>query len=491
MALARTVLTGVVLLAAPNAGAQEASPPIPARGAAPVAITGVTVIDVVGGRRRRDRTVVIRGTRIVVEGASARVRVPTGALHVDGRGKFLIPGLWDMHVHALPKDTRPRALETSFPLFVANGVTGVREMGSWLDTLRAVRAGSRLTAHIAPRMIAAGAPIDGPERSVDFMLAAASSADGRRLVDSVADAGADFVKVYNFLRKDVYAAVADEAARRHLPLAGHVPMELSALEAAAAGQRSLEHLIDLPASCASNESALRAGRSAALAGGGIRTAQDFTRMRRAEEDSAAAHFDASRCRAVLRRLARSDTWLCPTLAVKAAAGDPARVSDPRLRFIEPEARANAGLVRPLRAGDTAEVAARRRALIPALRLVREASLAGVPLLAGTDLPNAYLLPGFSLHEELQLLVRAGLTPAAALRAATWEPARFLGATDSLGTVSPGKLADLVLLDADPLTDIAHTTHIRAVVLNGRYLDRPALDALLASAERAASGSASR
>ena len=473
-----------VTFSTPAAGQAGGAPNAPP----PLVITDVTVIDVVAGRGVPGRTVLIQGDRIRAVGARAgrgAVRIPAGASVVDGRGKYLIPGLWDMHVHALPRERRPRATETLFPLFVANGVTGVRDMGDVLDTLIALRARRARDTIVAPRLVAAGPIVDGPHPTFpDQSIAVASASDAPRIVDSLASLGVDFIKVYSRLPRETYLALAAAARRRGIPFAGHVPVEVSVREASDAGQASVEHIADIVIDCSSEEAALRRDYVAAVkdAPSG---ATELTRARRAARTRALATVDWPKCRALFAHLARNGTWVVPTLVVGANASDTTRPNDPRLRYFEAptvagwRAERNAGAPR---SGADASSAVRPAALAEAAPYVRELARAGVRLLAGTDLPNAFTFSGFDLHAELALLVEAGLTPAAALRSATSEAARFLRARDSLGTVAPGKLADLVLLDANPLVDIRNTAKIRAVLLAGRYLDRAALDAVLAGVE---------
>jgi hypothetical protein len=486
---ARATLASIVLSAATLAPlttlvSQSSGTP----NAAPIAITDVTVIDVVAGRRVANRTVVIQGARINVVGprtGRGAVRIPDGATLVDGRGKFLIPGLWDMHVHALPRASRPRATETFFPLFVANGVTGIRDMGDLLDTLVALRARGTRESPATPRLVAAGPIVDGPQPTFpDQSIAVASPNDAPRIVDSLAAASVDFIKVYSRLPRETYQALATAARRRGIPFAGHVPVEVSVRDASDAGQASVEHMADIVIDCSRDEDAIRRDFVSAIKSAPPGAAE-LTRARRAARTRAVATVDWPKCRALFEHLARNGTWVTPTLVVGANAADTTRPNDPRLRYFERatvagwRAERNAGAARP--AADSSTI--RPAQLAEAAPYVREMARAGVRLLAGTDLPNAFTLSGFDLHAELALLVEAGLTPAAALRAATVDAARFLRATDSLGTVASGRLADLVLLDADPLANIHNTATIRAVFLNGRYLDRAALDALLAGVER--------
>ena len=433
-----------------------------------VAITQVSVVDVERGRTVAGQTVLIRDGRIVEVGPAAAVRVPGDARTVDGRGRWLIPGLWDMHVHT----TGPES-ERLLPVYVAFGVTGVRDMGADLDVLRRERARIRAGAAIGPRIVMAGPILDGPLGAPmppahrRFRIELTDPRRARLVVDSLARAGADFIKVHERLSPDVYRAIADEARRVRLPFAGHVPTSVGADEAVTKGQRSIEHLVNVPFACTAAES-------------------ESLRPRHPLETL------FGRCSPVdpapqYRSFATSSVWQTPTLVVQRAIAlrPDTAPGDPGARHVPQPVRTMLHEVGPF-SGPTppADVRRRLRALMDKrLQQVGALHRAGVSLLVGTDAPG--VAPGWSAHEEMRLLVIAGLPPAAALRAATLEPARWLGATDSLGTIARGRRADVVLLDADPLADIRNTTRIRAVIADGRLFERAALDTLLADAARRA------
>jgi cytosine/adenosine deaminase-related metal-dependent hydrolase len=473
-------------------------PAIPAAAQDRLAITSVTVLDVAEGALRPHQTVILSGDRIAAVGDADAVEVPAGAVVIDGSGSYLIPGLWDMHVHLFNQVSQRPPNLWYFPLFVANGVTGVREMWTMpadaavLGDWRARMAAGTL---LAPRIAAAGALVDGPGSLWPTSERVATAEDARRFVRDVHRAGLDFVKVYSYLPREAYFAVLEEAARLGLPAAGHIPLRVRAGEAAAAGQRSNEHLEQMREACSTRETEILKERERLYA-------RKYTVE---EDDSLWEHhkrltldtFDESVCRAVAERLAAAPLWQVPTLVNERrwylGNTDP---EDPRLAYVPGHERrvwqegyGSYGVVSEDLAAMTYSGPAEQlmRKWTSHLDLVRVLNRAGVPFLAGTDLGGPYLYPGFSLHDELELLVEAGLSPLEALRAATLNPARYLEATDSLGTVAPGKLADLVLLSANPLEDIRNTRRIAAVVLNGRYLDRAVLDRWLAEAERAAEG----
>jgi hypothetical protein len=445
-----------------------------------LALTHAAVVDVEGGHIVPDQTVLVSGGRIAAVGA--RVAVPAGARVVDARGKYVIPGLWDMHVHAAREG---RALHF-WPLFLANGVTGVREMGSYLDSLQHWRARAHAAGPDAPRIVWSTPMLDGVPTSWVHGFGVPDAAAARAAADSMRRLGFDFLKVYDRLPRDAYFALAAEAKRHAIPFAGHVPESVSAAEASDAGQRSLEHigsavyLACVPGGEALLEAFLDAQKRLGAAADSARRARArfFAAIEAGPVESA--------CAPLFQRLVANGTALTPTLAQAHGALAPdSLAADPRRRFVPP------ALAERWRAGrgDAAdeEFRTRRRLEAGAWKLVGMAHAAGVRILAGTDASDEpYVFAGSGVHDEMALLVRAGLTPAEALRAATLEPARYLAATDSLGTVARGKVADLVILDADPLADVANVRRIHAVLTRGRLIDAAERARLL---ERAAAEAA--
>jgi imidazolonepropionase-like amidohydrolase len=447
---------------------------------APIAIVHATVIDVERGTKLPAQTIIIRDRRIVALSADAEARIPSGARVIDATGKFVIPGLWDMHVHA----AGPVVERLFFPVLAANGVTGVRDMWGRFDWYDSTRARVERGDLVGPRLVGSGHILDGAPAIWPGSIGVANADEARRVVDSLAAGGAAFIKVYSRLTPDELRAIADQARQRGLPFAGHVPSLVAVGEASDLGMKSIEHLQLLTNACSRDEEAMRADYAAAVAS--PRGWDSAAVISRAQTRRMLDTFDPVRCRALAERLKRNGTWMVPTMTVLrsiAYLDDSTLADDPRMAYIP---RWFSGSWNPkndfrFRMLTPADWALRKEVFGAQQRIVRLLHDAGVPFLAGTDLSNPYIFPGFSLHDELAHLVRAGFSPLEALQAATLNPARFLGVTDSLGTIAAGKLADLVVLDADPLADIANSARVHAVVLDGRLLDAGAREELLASA----------
>lgn len=441
----------------------------------PLVLTHVTVIDVRVGRAKSDMTVLIEGAHIIALGRVGKIKLPHGAQVIDVTGKYLIPGLWDMHVHEWNK-------ESFFPLFIANGITGVRDMFSPLPPIKQWRPEIAAGTTIGPHIFAAGIFVDGPYPFCKPCTIAVSNAEeGRKAVLKVKEMGADFIKVYSMLPRDTYFAIADEAKRQHMVFAGHVPEFVSAAEASDAGQKSIEHLMGILVACSAKEAELRKTNEAKLRAEGIRA--DTAML---EQVAALDSFDEKKASALFARFVQNGTWMCPTLTVLRAvafSGEADFRNDPRIKYIPNS------LKQPFWEDafgwkeHTPDFNAQaRRVFQKQLEVVGMMNRAGVRIVAGTDTANPYVFPGFSLHEELALLVQAGLTPGEALRTATINPAKYFDMQRSLGTVEKSQIADLVLLDANPLMDINNTRKIAAVIVGGRYFPKETLEEMLADVE---------
>jgi imidazolonepropionase-like amidohydrolase len=440
-------------------------------------IHDVTVIDATGAPAKPHQTVIVRDGKIdAIDSSGDGFGGKLPGTHVDGTGKFLIPGLWDMHVHMVFGDWFPLGKEVTLPMFIANGITGLRDMGGELEVLQQWRKEIAAGTLIGPRIVMSGPMLDGPKPRFPSSIAIKTPEDGRRAVDDLKRRGADFIKLQSLIPRDAVFAIADEAKKQGISLVGHVPDAVRASEASNVGQRSFEHMIGIFEGSSPLEDKFIKG---------AKTEKQFL-----------STYDPKRAEALFSLLAKNQTWQCPTLVWERGGNlidQTDFAHDTRAKYVpaywkdvtwkrftdEVEHDFN-----------TDDLATRKAFVEKELEVVNAMHRAGIHFLAGTDTPpGVYIFPGFSLHEELQRFVAAGFTPMEALQTATRNPAKFLGLEDRLGTIEKGKLADLVLLDANPLEDIRNTQKIAAVIVNGRYLSREELDKMLAGVEMAAKASA--
>jgi amidohydrolase family protein len=460
-----------------------------------MAIRNVTVVDVIDGVLRRDHTVLVKGNHIAAVGPTAEIALSDPSETIEGTGKFLIPGLWDMHVHSVANVASDRSVRSvsnadwHFPLFLAYGVTGLRNMndGTADPTLQLTRSVKRRLANgdlEGPRLLASGPAVDGDPPLASNPIVVRTATEARAVVDKLADHGADFVKVYENLSREAYFAIMNRARQRGLPVDGHVPFRVQPAEAAEAGQRTFEHVLAMALGCSVEAEAERKEFARRLADSSNPAVIDrspvalFRHERRLYDAR-----DPAACAETIEAYRRNGVAEAPSLVgyhhvvnAKAILADRGT-----LRLVPPAIRRNWEEWLTSATGQT--VRSILAPLVPLqaenVRLLHEAK---VMLLSATDVGIPMLVPGASLHEELMLLAQAGLTPLEALRTSTIDPARVLGLAGSLGSIETGKLADLVLLDANPLADVANTQRIRAVVANGRLYRREDLDRLLARVE---------
>ncbi|HXJ07122.1 MAG TPA: amidohydrolase family protein [Candidatus Acidoferrum sp.] len=437
-----------------------------------VVINNVSVVDVRSGELLVDQTVILERNRIASVGPSKSAKYPRNAPSVNGHGYFLIPGLWDMHVHLVFGDWFPGAKEITLPLLIANGVTGVRDMGSELETVQDWRNEIEAGRLLGPRIFTAGPMLDGPKPRFPSSIAITTPEDGRRAVDNLKQRGADFIKLQSLIPREAVFAIAEEAKKQEIPFEGHVPDSVRASEMSEAGMKSFEHLIGIfEGSSPSEDDFLKGGKT---------------------EGRFLATYDPARAAVLATLLAKNQTWQCPTL-VWERGGNMIDVTDfakdGRAKYV-PAAWKNRTWKRftdEIQQGfGTDDILVRKKFIEKELEVVQQLHKARVPFLAGTDTPpGVYVFPGFSLHDEMQRFVAAGFTPLEALQTATLNPARFLGMEEQIGTIEKGKLADLVLLSANPLDDISNTQKIAAVIVNGHYYSGKDLDKMLAGVEAAA------
>jgi imidazolonepropionase-like amidohydrolase len=406
----------------------------------PVAVTGVTVIDVVTGAHRAGVTVITQGDQITAIGA--KVAIPKGASRVNGKGKFLIPGLWDMHTHH--QGTGAQSLD----LFVAKGVVGTRDMGGDADFILPLRERVRTRAVLGPEIVASGPMVDNAPPSYGYRWQVANAEQARVAVRELKRLGVDFIKVHDHTPRDVFFATIDEASKVGLTVSGHVPMAVTVEEAADAGMRSIEHLANYQVlgECTPGET-----------------------------------YSLSNCLRLFDKLAAKGVWQTPTLSFEQTLPDVFEGKPlPHAEY------ASDSLLELTR--HNIEVSHLPQATLEKLRYagrvtlqegLRDLHARGSRFLAGCD----GLVPGFCLHDELEWFTKAGFSPLEALQTATINPAIFLGRAQSQGTIEVGKRADLVLLDADPLVDIRNVQRIDAVILRGKLVDKATIDRIVASHRR--------
>jgi imidazolonepropionase-like amidohydrolase len=419
--------------------------PVASNAQSAVAITNVTVIDGTSATPRASQTVIVRGNRITAVGAAGSTRAPSDAQVIDGRGKFLVPGFWDMHVHTAIAGGRPL-----LGLYIANGVTGVRDMAGDWDTLTTWRGEINRGALVGPRIVAAGPYLEGGDVPIPH-LNARTPEEARTGVDSLVSLGVDFIKVHSQLTAESYFAIARRARERGIVFAGHVPRVVGAEAASDSGQKSIEHLLGIPVPCSPQDSVALQPRFTVQGALGRCSSEDLAPL--------------------YATFVRNGTYVTPTFTAQVeVAYWPSRAvpGDSLAHYLPKAVKDYVASIFPMPDSIPPNADSVGRAMLTKrLRQVAEMQRAGVHILTGTDAPLRNSPPGFGLHEEMVLLARGGMPPIEVLRSATSEPARYLGMLDSAGTVATGKLADLVLLDANPLEDIGNVRRISAVIANGR------------------------
>jgi imidazolonepropionase-like amidohydrolase len=414
------------------------------------ALVGATLVDGTGGEPRADAVVVVRGGRIESVGAAAGFDVPDRTTPVDVRGKWIIPGLIDSHAHVAP---------WALSRYLAWGVTTVRDVHGAQDTILAVRRRAAAGELPGPRIYAAGAMIDGRPPTYADAIGVDDATDARKAVDRLSVAGADFIKVYTRIDAPLLRAIVDEASTFRLKVAAHLGLT-DAVTAASIGVGSIEHLSGVP-EAAGDASALYSAHYRGFWPG-------WTAFERAW-----VGLDSAALARVAGQLASQQVVVVPTLVLHetfSRLDDPAFAAQRELSAVprtEQERWNVPGMIE--RAGWSAsDFAVFRQARPYQDRFIRAFRKAGGVVAAGTDASNQLLIPGFSLHREMELLVAAGLTPAEALSSATRAGADLLG-LDTLAIIAPGKAADLVVLGANPLADIKNTRTVERVMVRGRLM----------------------
>jgi hypothetical protein len=404
-----------------------------------IAITNVTLVDVVSGTKQTGMTVLTKAGQIAA--ISREASVPQGAMRLDGTGKFLIPGLWDMHAHH--QATGPESLD----LFLANGVVGTRDMGADVEFILPLRDRINRGELRGPEIVAAGPILDDRPPDWPFRRRITNAEEAREAVRNLKHRGVDFIKVHDSTPREAYLAIAEEAPKQGLSFSGHVPFSVTIAEAAGSGIKSIEHLANnrVFRECSGNEP-----------------------------------YSAAGCQPLFDNLAAKGVWQTPTMGFfqdipDLFSGKPLRHAEYASDSLLELTRKNVEVSRL----DERALASFRANARTSLVAIHDLHARGNRFLAGCD----GIVPGFCLHDELQWMIEARLSPLQAIQTATINPATFLGREKTQGTIEVGKRADLVLLEADPLADIRNTRRIAAVLVRGQLLTRPDIDRMLAARKR--------
>lgn len=421
-------------------------------------IKNVNIIDVKNEIVLSDKNIAIEGDRIKSI-SDKEFQLEGESVVIDGSGKFLIPGLWDMHAHYHSN------YHYSNNLLLANGVTGIREMWGKMDSVKSIREKSELGLILSPDIYSSGNVINGEKWWFPFKVVSNEEEAVEEVIKQARE-GVDFIKIYNGLTKEQYIAISKTCRELGIPFSGHVPRSINYWEAIEYGQRSIEHQIGFLKDCSS-----KPDKYVYYAWD-----EDIAKINFLVE-----HFDRKRFDSLVNSLSKSNTWLCPTNIYWKSwyNRDNSVFRNNELLEYMPK-NIQLGWETPME-----ELEEKRDFLIACrknnefqISLMKDLVNAGVKILAGTDFPNPYCYPGFSLHDELQLMVEGGMTSAQALNTATFNPALFMNKEKEFGKVAMNYIASLVLLDANPLEDIKNTRQIFGVFLRGEYLNRSKLDDML-------------
>jgi len=423
-------------------------------------ITNVNLVDIENGAINPAKYVAIKGEKIAAI-YNKEVALKKSGQVIEGSGQYLIPGLWDMHAHF--------SLNHRFatPLLVANGITGVREMWGIMSTIKTIRQKVAADSLIAPDIYAAGDIIDGDPPTWPWSASVKNKEEAEAEVIRQDNQGVDFIKIYSRLSEDCYQAIAQKSKELDLPFAGHLPHSMSIWDAIQMDQQSIEHMNGVLEACTDQPEEL----------------QNLTGKSKSEKALFLVRsFDQYKFDSLANFLARSNTWICPTLSVlkfTSTMPDASWMNDSRLKYLPEQIQK---MWQPDKTNiDTSFFEAYEKMFQLQSSLTGKLAGKGVKILAGTDFPNSFCYPGFSLHDELQLMVENGLSPAMALKSATLNPAIFMGKEKEVGKIAEGYRSNLVLLKANPLEDIRNTKKINAVFIRGKYLNSADLNAFLEKA----------
>ncbi len=462
------ILSFIILLNLPIT-----DPPAAQKPASSIFIQNASVVDLEGDSIVQ-QSILIENGRISNIGSPDSIKIPRQAELIDASGKFIIPGLWDMHTHLMPKFSE----QLTLPLFLASGVTNIRELGGGdYQKIKGLDQSVRSGKLVGPRIQAIGA---------EFVNSLKSKEHGQQVLDRFEGSGHDFVKIYNAVLPEYFFPFMEEANKKSIKVLGHKPRAVKAIEASRVGFKSFEHARLFLFECYPGAEELRQNYHARYTGKneGSGRLDGTENLRKMVDNHSEAMFQA-----LVDTMIAYDTWFCPTHITRkmdAFADNEDFRKDPRLKYMHWLQKRGwmsdaDGMVKrdPSPEGRKAYMDFYQKGL----ELTGKAHRAGLKILAGTDANDTYCFPGLSLHDELQELVEAGLSPVEALRTATVLPAEYFGMENEHGSIASGKIADLILLDANPLEDISNTQKIDAVIFNGAIYNRETLDKQLKAVEK--------
>jgi hypothetical protein len=439
-----------------------------------ILIENIHIVDVEKGRLLKHKNVFI-SNGVITSITNTNKPATKADTVINGTDQYLIPGLWDMHTHVWND-------ATTFPLLIANGITGIRGMFDDMRNINNWREKINAGTLVGPSIYTAGPIVDGPKPVWPGSVAVKDAASGKKAVDSIKNKlKVDFVKVYSLLNRESYFAIANECKEQNISFAGHVPNEITILEAANAGQKSQEHLygfIEIASDSADHWYKYQQGL--------IKDSSFSVRSKR--KDFLFSTYNEKNLLPVLQKMKQTNTWICPTLTVNrgiAYVNDTSLLYDPRMVYMGPFIKNFWDYRKDFRFKSWTEkdFEQSRYEFDLKLKIVKMIHQAGIPILAGTDFPNPHCYAGFSLHEELEWFVKAGLTPAEALKTATINPAKFMNTEQKNGTVAVNKQANLVILTKNPLQDITHTKNITTVLLNGKVYTSSQLQMMMETVKK--------
>ncbi|MFT6827557.1 MAG: cytosine/adenosine deaminase-related metal-dependent hydrolase [Roseivirga sp.] len=451
-----------------------------------ICIENISTINPVDGLKEH-QTIIIKEGKIFQISPSKELHLSRKNTIIDGTGKFLIPGLWDAHVHfSYLEELAPSMLD----LFLVNGITSVRDTGGEFEFVNKWKAKSFANPTTSPRLMMAGPLLDGIPNVYDgsdpghpvLSVGLSSVEEVRNKVNELDSLGVDFLKAYEMLSPEQFKMITQLAREKGLKVSGHVPLSMDVISASNAGLNSMEHLRNLELSCASNADELLLQRQQLLEsekselGGVLRS-----KIHQAQRSAAIKNFDSKKADEVLAVLAKNETWQIPTLTLSTSfANRPfeSNVWQDGFKYL-PESIENQWKmdIEEIKSSEVSEFDKEYAQWM--MDMTGRIHDTGIEIMAGTDCPIFFLTPGQSLHKELEKLVETGLSPLEAIKAATLNPAKYFNLENELGSIKANMWADLVILDANPLENISNTTKINAVIKQGNLISRSQLDQILA------------